>query len=206
MKLFHHFSIKSKLTAVILIVTVFAIVVGFGFVIYNNIETFKQDMVDNTILEAKLVGNYCVTPLDFNYPSHAEKVLDKLRSVPYIVNAVVYDKDGNVFAVFNKVESADSPLHPAKGIPVEFRGDFLYVFHPVVYRGERHGSLCLKASTALLNLKIRTNLITLSLLTAVLILLSFFLASKLQTLISGPILKLSAVVREISEKKIIPFG
>jgi len=201
MRLFHHFSIKSKLTVIILVVTVFAIVAGFGFVIYNNIETFKQDMVDNTVLEAKLVGNYCVAPLDFNYPSDAEKVLEKLRTVPYIVNAVVYDKEGETFAVFDKVENPDFPVHPVNGRLIEFRGDFLYVFHPVVYRGKRHGSICLKASTALLDRKFRTNIITLSILTVVLLLISFFLASKLQTVISGPISTLSAVAREISEKK-----
>lgn len=201
MKLFQSFSIKSKLTVIILVVTVFAIVTGFGFVIYNNIETFRRDMVDNTLLQAKLVGNYCVTPLDFDYPSDAEKVLEKLRIIPYIANAVVYDKNGDIFAVFNKSEAHGCPVSPHQAQVVEFNEDFLYVFHPVIYGGSRYGSICLKASTALLDRKIRDSLITLSLLTVVLILLSFFLASKLQRVISGPIMKLSAVAREISEKK-----
>ncbi|MCP4218627.1 MAG: HAMP domain-containing protein, partial [bacterium] len=201
MKLIKHFSIKSKLTLIILAVTVFAVVSGFSIVLYSNIVAFKKDMVDNTVLQAKLIGEYCVSPLDFKYSAEAEEGLEKLRAIPLVTNAVVYDLGGKVFATFNKSDKTDIPFAMSKDRQIMFEGSYLYVFHTITYRDRTYGTICLKTSTDALDKKILKSLLTFCILALGLIFVSFILANRLQRVISGPILELAKVSREISEKK-----
>ncbi|MCK4765650.1 MAG: response regulator [Candidatus Aminicenantes bacterium] len=199
MKIIQRFSIKGKLISIILIVTFIAIGIGFGFVIFNNIATYKEEMISNTKLNAKFVGEHCVTPLIFGYTDKIKEEFEKLKTITFITNAVVYDESGKVFSVMDRDDKDGIPEEP-KGESEQFQGNFLHVYHPINYQKQFYGTIYLKASTIELNKKIRGNLITLLLLIVVLIILSYFMANKLQTIISGPILNLATVTREISEK------
>lgn len=202
MKIFQSFSIKNKLTSIILIVTVFAIAIAFIFVIFKNVATFKQEMINNTLFNARRIGELVAFPLSLgdNYKSDVERHLEILRAIPFIANAVVYDNDNEVFAVLEKNDTTGIPPRPEAKNLAEFEGKFLHVYNPIEHKDEGFGLIYLKVSTEGLRRKIRSNLVTLSILLIVLIILSYFLANKLQALISGPILDLATVTREISEK------
>jgi len=202
MKIFQRFSIKNKLTSIILIVTFFAIAIGFTFVIFKNVDTFKQEMVTNTRFNARYIGELVAWPVSLgkNYKGDAERDLETLRAIPFLTNAVVYDKNNAVFAVLEKNDTTGIPPTPKAKKLAEFEGKFLHVYYPSEYEGEDFGTIYLKISTEGLRKKIRSNMVTLSILLVVLLILSYFLANKLQALISGPILNLATVTREISDK------
>lgn len=201
MKWFRKFSIKNKIILISLLVTIIAIGTGAGFIILKNIETFKQDMVHNTTLQARLMAEYCAAPLIFEFPEDAEKILEKLKTIPYIVDAVVYDKNNRIFAEFRKGPVSRASKLTGHEPPVEFKEDFLNVYQPIIYQKARYGTTFLRASTDILKGKIRDLLITMALLVLGLIFLSYILASRLQAVISAPILNLAAVSRQISEKR-----
>jgi PAS domain S-box-containing protein len=206
MKIFTDFSIKNKLILIILLVTIFAIGTGFGFVIFDNIKTFKEEMVTHTSMLAKLIGEYCVVSLDMDLKGTAKKELEKLHALPIITLAVLYDKEGKLFAVFNERELSDNMGLIMNTSPHHFfKGEFLHLFYPIMYEGEQYGTIYLKVSTQVLNQKIRGNLLTLSVVMLALVVLSYLIAMKLQRVISAPILKLASVSREISEHKDYSF-
>jgi len=200
MRFFQNFSIKSKLIGIILLVSILAIGTGFTLVIINNIKTFKEDMVNNTFVNAGLFGEYCITPMAFEDKKGAAEILQKLEAIPSIMNGYVYDESGDLFAAYNKSGNTIIPPRLNGKPAAEFEGKYLHVVQPVIYQDQKYGTIYLRASTAILDNKIKNHLITMMLLLAGLTLISYFLAHRFQKVISGPILKLANVTKEVSEK------
>jgi len=200
MRFFQNFSIKSKLIGIILLVTVLSLGVAFTLVIINNIKTFKKDMVNNTFVNASLFGEYCVTPMAFQDEEGAAEILQKLEAIPSIMNGYVYDERGDLFAAYNRSGNKIIPPRLDEKPAAQFEGKYLHVVQPIIYQGYKYGTIYLRASTAMLDNKIKNNLMIMMLLMAGLMLLSYFPAHRLQKVLSGPILKLASVTQEISEK------
>ncbi len=201
MKRFRDFSIKSKLTLIILAITSFTIFNGFAFVVFTSINSFKKDMIQNTLLNARILGEYCVPTLEFNYPDDAQMNLEKLRSIPFITLAVIYNNQGNIFAIINKKQNVGTHIDPNQKESVQFIGDFLHVYSPIIYQNIHYGTIFFKVSTTPLKEKIRDTIISLFISLIILTIISFFLAQRLQTVISAPILKLTSITRTISTQK-----
>jgi PAS domain S-box-containing protein len=218
MNLLRRFSIKNKLIIIILIVTLLAIGIGFGFMIFHSIKSYKDDMVSNIHSAVVVIGGYCALPLQLKYQSTAENELKKFHTVPHVTRAVLFDDKFKAYAVFYKNEGKSKvekeregdifsfsrksdPKLLADSFSFLFKDNYLYVYHPIIREQKKLGGICVKASTSSLNQKIRNHLITMSIVMVVLILLSYFLAYFLQTIISIPILKLADVSKRISEKQ-----
>ena len=81
MRLFRNQSIQNKLTAIILLVTTVAIAGGFAANILQMSRNFRKGLQQDTALQAKLVGEYCVVPLSFDDKRQANNVLAKLQTL-----------------------------------------------------------------------------------------------------------------------------
>ena len=78
MKLFQSLSIKNKLIAIILIVSVVILLSGFTFVIINEIITYRKSMVNVFTTQTKLISEYCVPALTFNDKKGATEITVRL--------------------------------------------------------------------------------------------------------------------------------
>jgi len=216
MNLLRRFSIKNKLIIIILMVTLLAIGIGFGFVIVHSIQSYKDDMVGNIRSTVEVIGGYCALPLQLKYKSTAENELKKFYTVPHITQAVLFDDKWKSFAVFYKNEDKTKreregdiascpwkldPILVTDGFSFLFKDNYLYVYQPIIQEQKKLGGICVIASTSALNQKIRNHLTTMAMVMVALILLSYFLAYFLQTIISVPILKLARVSKRISEQQ-----
>ena len=155
MRMIYDLSIRNKLIGITLFVTILALGIGFTLVIVSNITSFKEDMKNNTVVTAQVVGEYCVSPLIFEDRGGAEEILATLGEVPSITKARVYDAEGGVFASFATSEEpvAQSPIVRERSS--EFMDKFLHVYQPIIYKDEYYGMIYLQASTQLLDTKIR---------------------------------------------------
>jgi len=102
MNLLHHISIKNKLILIILVVSLLAIGIGFGFVILHNIRSYKDDMVSSIRAPIEVTGGQCALPLQLDYKTSAENEIKKLQTLPQILEVVLFDKDNNIYAAFNR--------------------------------------------------------------------------------------------------------
>ncbi len=205
MKLFQNLSIRNKLIGIILFVTILTLGSGFTLVIISDIKSFKEDMKNHTIVIAQVTGDYCVSPLIFGDNTGAEQILAKLSAIPSIVNAIIYEVNGEIFATFSTSE--DNVITSPIGLEQssEFVDNYLNVFQPIYYKDEYYGTLYLQTSTELLNAKIIDNLRYIALLMVGLTMISIFLAIHLQRIISKPILNLARVAQNIAEKEDYSF-
>ncbi len=212
MNLLRRLSIKNKLIVIILSVTFLAIGIGFSFIILYDVKSYKDDMVEGLRSTAEVIADYCVAPLQMGFHTNADEQLKKFNTMPSVLNARLLDLKWKDFAVYSKTganpASARSGTYPwGKDLSKNnrflflFSGKALYISQPVGRKGKRWGTLFVKASTASLNSKTHRHIITMSILTAVLLLLSYLLAYALQRIISGPVLNLAGVSKQISEKQ-----
>jgi len=201
MSIFYNLSIRNKLIGIILFVTILSLGIGFTLVIVSSIKSFKEDMKNHTIVTAQVIGEYCVSPLVFEDSAGAEQILAKLADVPSIVKAKVYDTNGELFADF---ASSEEPLMRSPIVrerSSEFMDNYLHVYEPILYKDEYYGRIYIQASTQLLNAKITSYLRHMVLLIAGLIIVSIFLAIRLQRFISKPVLNLARVARQIAKEE-----
>ena len=201
MGLIQNLSIRNKLIGIILFVTILALGSGFTLVILNEIETFRARMMNRTMVTAQAIGDYCVSPLAFRDQEGADSVLVKLAGMPSVVNAIVYDMDRNVFATFTRSENAAITAPTIRERSSEFVDDYLHVFHPIFHKDEYYGTIYLRVSTESLNATIKDYLRDMVLLMGGLIVVSVFLALRLQRIISQPILDLAGLARQITEEE-----
>jgi PAS domain S-box-containing protein len=206
MKNFRNLSIKSKLIVIILLVTISALGIGFGVVIYKNIDTYTEELKTAASLLAGLTAEYLSYSLSFEDRQEAEEFLNKMKAVPFldVKNAVVYDQKGKVFAALKKEKLVDISKLAVDKPEFEFEKDYIGIFQPIMRKEEKNekfGTLHLKVSNILLKEKIRGSLFTILVLILALVILSYIFANRLQRFISGPILNLASVSRRISLDK-----
>ena len=200
MKKLREFSIKHKLIGIVLTVTVLAIFLGVSLVIINTINSLKEDLVLTTTINVRLISEYFGAPLMFKYYDEAIDVMKKLYTVPSIVNASVVDINDSLFVVYNPRKSLYVPAALKNNPGSLFEGDFLYVSHTITVENKKYGMIYATVSTTAMWNRIKDQTSKMMFAAIGLILFSYFLALKLQRVISEPILKLAYVTHEISQK------
>lgn len=195
-KLINNLSIKNKLVFSILSVTLIAIGIGFTVAIITNVKNFRDDAVYNTVVNAKLIGYYAVPALAFYDVNGAEEILGKLQVVPYIKAAYIFDDKGNLFAKFSKTTNSVIE-YPGRKQFSNFSGDNLFVSEPIVYRSQNYGIIVLNTSIESLNEKISTYIINMIAIMFGVMIVAYFIAVKLQSFISRPVLKLCKSMEEV---------
>jgi signal transduction histidine kinase len=200
MSMIRNLSIRNKLIVLVLLVSIPALVLGFTIVITRDIIQLRQDLVNQTLLNTRLVAEVSIGPLSFYDKRSTEDILELLEIIPNLENGFVYDENGKLYTshTINK-EEFEPPSHLIAGqVTHEFKGNYLYVSHPIVRQDVFYGTVYLRASTKPLQGSIRSRITSLSLVMLGLIVLSYLLALRFQGTISYPILKLAGVTEKIS--------
>ncbi len=203
MKIFENASVKIKLV-IIIVGFSFSVVMVVLLVGFNDfIRSLKDNLRNGSVLNARLVGQYCVAPLSFEYTQEANDVLSKLEAVPTIVNACVYDRNGDVFASFSRdeTESVAWPDLQQRDSDEFFDKGLLHVFQLITYRNKEYGHIYLQISTSSIRDQVISELSFLLPVMMVLLIISCLGAFKVQRSISGPIRELADVTQELAHKE-----
>jgi len=194
--------IRNKLILIILSITLIALTIGFSSILFYYKTTLQTSHLNQARITAEITGNGMVSILIFGEATEGQQSLDKfVRVIPTIQNVFVYNEKDTLFASFNH------PSHPpvqAPPIPekplLEFRSDYIHIFQPIIFQKKKWGSIYLHISTRQLDQDMRNLILVMLLIIAALLPLSFFLAAKLQGIISKPILNLGNVAKKVSEE------
>ena len=204
MKMIQRLSLRHRIVVVILAVVVPVVVMGLGFVMFKNITTLKQDMLERALTTARTVGGYVASDLYFGDEMAAREALAGLSSWPAVEDAYLYDETGHFFTRLNKSPAESGRQMPPPNIELgrheaRFRGDELHVIEPIRYQGSDYGAIYLRLSTAALDAKVDQYELFLALTGGGLILLAYLLANLLQGLISRPVLTLTEAATRFTE-------
>jgi signal transduction histidine kinase/CheY-like chemotaxis protein len=195
-------SIKRKLMLITMLTSGVAVVLSSaGFLIYD-LTSFRHSLSQDLMTQAEIIGYNSAAAMAFKDESAATVTLSALQAKEDIVSAVLYTHDGKIFAQYfhGNAPRPDLPAPPQER-GYRFKGSYLEVFRDVTLNGEPVGILFLQSDMRQWNSRAkRYATIFLSF-----VLISGFFAllvsSKLQKLISGPILHLEDTMRVVSATK-----
>jgi len=198
----HDVSIRRKLTLIILMVTgVVLLLASAVFVACDRID-FKNRITCCIENMSELIANSSVAGIRSNDASSTESILASLRMLPFINSAVVYTADGDVFASYG---SQGSTEHVESRLP----GDTGLVLHDIMlkytraveYDGERIGTVRIDASLFELDDRLKRHAGIVAMFVPVAIAVAFGMATRLQRIISGPLLYLTHLARTVTAKE-----
>jgi signal transduction histidine kinase/CheY-like chemotaxis protein len=191
-------SIKRKLVFIIMLITTAALVLSCGALAMNEVRSIRENMVkDNTIL-ADLIALNSTAALSFNNTKDAQETLDSFRAEPHIIAACIYNKDGLPLASYLR-SGVNQRIVPAKApaLNTEFINGTLHVVRPVQLNGEIIGYVLLIHELNEIYEGLLRYAVVATVVLAFALALAFFLASRLQTVISYPILALAQRTKSI---------
>jgi len=196
-------SIKRKLTLITMLTSSAALVLSaLSFLIYDLVS-FRHLLIQDLRTQAEIIGYNSAGAMEFKDVSAATATLSALTAKEDVVSAGLYGRDNKLFAHYSRNKNLVSQLLPAnsqdKGY--RFEGGYLQVFHDVTLNGERLGTLFLQSDMRQWSIRARRYAGILFIFVLVSGLFAFLVSSRLQRLISRPILHLEDTMRMVSANR-----
>jgi signal transduction histidine kinase len=192
-------SIRTKLTAMILVSTTLALALaGTAFIWYQR-HTLEQSMLDATASLTRILSVSNTAAMMFDAREDATESLAALAAKPSIILAALYRSDGSLFAEYVR---AGAP-HPHEEVSLDALGPrfgygYLAYTHPVTVEGEKLGVVYLVASLEEVRQAEQASIAVVTILSLLSLLLAMLLSRRLTRVISDPISELSGVAAQVS--------
>jgi signal transduction histidine kinase/DNA-binding NarL/FixJ family response regulator len=193
--------IKRKLMVVILLTSSFALLLmGSALIVYERV-TFRSALAVNMNVLAQIVGSNSTAALAFDDPKNAREILGGLSAENQIKGAVIYDRNGRIFASFPDGVPLDQ--FPARPGPDghKFDRSELVMFEPIFQQGTRLGTIYLQADLGAMYSRFRVYGLLLFLVGICSTLAAMALSARLQRRISSPILELAKTATAVSRDR-----
>jgi signal transduction histidine kinase/CheY-like chemotaxis protein len=201
MHVIRHLPIRRKLTLIILVTCgTVLLLASIALFVFQSITAKKQSVQDLAALTAVLAHNSAAAAA-FNDRDAATQMLSGLKSRPDVEGACLVLENGEHVTALDRSREHDDGLEQTLAQGYRFIGSDVLFAAPVMLDGQKVGMLFLRADLGptqanLLSLYARTSAVVL----VASLLLAFFLANRLQRVITTPILHLARVARRVAEK------
>lgn len=196
-------SIKRKLTLITMLTSSIALILSSASFLIYDLVSFRHLLSQDLMTQAEIIGYNSAGAMEFKDEPAATATLSALTAKEDIVTAVLYKPDGKMFAHYFRGKSSIPSFLPShvQANGYRFEGGYLEVFHDVTMNGERLGTLFLQSDLRQWNERAKRYGNILIVFVLVSGLFAFFVSSKLQGLISKPILHLEDTMRMVSADK-----
>ena len=196
-------SIKRKLTLITMLTSSIALILSSASFLIYDLISFRHLLSQDLITQAEIIGYNSAGAMEFKDEPAATATLSALTAKEDIVAAVLYGRDGKMFAHYFRGNKTLPTLLPSrlqkKGYL--FEGGYLEVFHDVTLNGEHLGTLFLQSDMRQWSVRAKRYASILAIFVLISGLLALLVSSKLQGLISRPILRLEDTMRMVSANK-----
>jgi signal transduction histidine kinase/CheY-like chemotaxis protein len=199
---FRDASIKKKITVVVMLTSAVALLVASALFAANDVYTLRRAKVLDLTTLAEIVGANSAAAMEFDVAEDAAQILSALRARPLIERAGIYRLDGSLLARYPAVESpAESALPPLGEDGHRFQSGRLVVYRPIILDNERIGTAYVEASIADINHRLRQYAGIAFLILIGSCGIAFLISSRLQGIISRPILDLARTASVVSAEQ-----
>lgn len=196
-------SIKRKLMLITMLTSSAALILSsVSFLIYDLIS-FRRQLSQDLMTQAEIIGFNSGAAMAFKDETAATATLSALKAKDDIVAAALYSPEGKVFAHYSQGEKrlpSALPSHSQEN-SYRFEGGYLQVFQKVTMNGERVGTLYMLSDMRQWNLRAKRYTGIIVIVVLICSSLALLLSSRLQKLISKPILHLEDTMRMVSSNK-----
>jgi len=195
-------SLKHKLIAAIMLTCVGALLLTAVIFTVWEWSSLRRAMILSLSTHADILADGCKASIAFEDAADANEVLHSVSAIPAIQRACVYTKDGTRFATYVRA-GAKASISDPNDLPSRhtFAGNLLTLSRPILLDGEQIGTICIVSSLDPLRVRLRHGVIAILLIVGVSSLGAYLASSRLQSIISSPILYLAGVANYVSEKR-----
>jgi len=196
-------SISWKLNLVILLVSGSTLLLSAAAFVYQYSNEAQDSKLRELQSLASAIGINCAASLLFDDLRVAGETLGALSAVPHLVSACIYNEEGKLFAAYcnSRTGSADCPDQVPEQDTSASTGAFLVLFHHIVVNSTQVGTIFIKYDLQGIRSRLYRYITAAVIILGVAFGLIVVLSNMLQRIFSRPILNLTRVVRDISQKK-----
>jgi signal transduction histidine kinase/DNA-binding NarL/FixJ family response regulator len=202
MRLLRDLPIRQKLMLITLLISGVALIVACAaFTTYDYI-TFRKLMVHELITSADLIGDNSTAAISFGDHDAAREALSSLRANSSLLTADIHDDKDQLFAKYTTPGASEvqwmDEVHPEA---FEFRLNALVVCRTILLDGKPIGTIRVCSDLAPLHERVRSYALALLIVLVAGLTASLIAVSRLQRLITGPILNLAQTARTVAGDK-----
>src|SRR5438046_116092 len=202
MRIFEHAPIKRKLIGINLLTSSVALALACVAIVLYDRVTFREAMVRDLSTQADIVAANVAGALKFADPKSADETLAQLTGKPNIIAACVYTPNGRVLGAYHRqFRKEDFHPPPMRYDGVEMQSGRLAVFRKVVFRNDTIGAVYIESDMKELPARMRRYAGSVIVVMIGAGLVAFLISSRLQRVISQPILHLSRTANAVAGEK-----
>jgi signal transduction histidine kinase/CheY-like chemotaxis protein len=198
---FHKASLKGKLQFVIMTTTSVGLLSACMVLMVNDLLLLRQSMVREITHQANILGSNSLAALAFHDEEGAREILEALRFQPEVVQALLYDANGEVFVEYGRRDTIQTQVVPLNDNSEHVTWRSIEVYRDLGLEGDRIGTIYLRSDTRMLERRLKEFGGIFVSVFIVAVFVSLLLSSRLQEMISRPIELLTDTAHKISENK-----
>ncbi|MCM3874081.1 MAG: response regulator [Pyrinomonadaceae bacterium] len=202
MRAFRDLSIKRKLTLIMMLIGVVCVVLACtSFIVYDQ-SFSRRAMVQELTSLAEIIGSNSTAAITFSDADSATEILAALSARPHITSACLYTRDNRPLAQYVRPNQPSTFVPPSpQADSYHIADDRLKLFRSITLDGEVVGFLYLESDLQELHSKLARYSWILGIILLASSVLTFLLSSRLQRVISEPIVGLARIARVVSAEK-----
>ena len=202
MRFFHRLSYGRKLTLVLTLTSCATLTIAGIVFALDDLVQFRSGMVRDLEILSGIIGDNSTAALAFGDRHGAEEILQALRAKETVVSACIYDSSGHVFAGYQRDHPWDPSIAPPPGPDGHrFGRGRLALYRGVELDGEKAGTVYIESDLRELYARLREYAVTAALVFLGSAVFALLLSSRLQAVVSDPVLRLVGAARAVSAHK-----
>ncbi len=193
-------SIRQKLIAIMMVVTMIALILtSIAFIVYD-ISTYRSGLEEELEVLAHMAGDNCSAALQFDDAGGAAEVLATFKNRPSITAAVLWKPDHHVFASYRRPDRSASHV---EDLPpgIHWLKDVIWVVEPIQSRDGIIGTIALQSDLTSMDAILLQDILIISGSLLIAGLIAFVIASRLQRVIVTPIADLASTATRVTMDK-----
>lgn len=205
---FRDVSIKKKIVAIVMLIVIVAVVPASAMFTVYLLFDFKKHTTNNVRDIARILAANSIAAVVFNDEEGARSNLKLLDTQKHIVFAFICNKDGSLLASYEKNSMDEKPeytkvvsMFSDSRMEVIPSGQSIHTMADIVLDSEVIGKLYIKADLSDHYDEVMFNFFVQAGAFMALFMVSYFLASYFQQVITGPVIKLLLITRKVAETK-----
>jgi PAS domain S-box-containing protein len=201
-KLLRDLSIKHKLVLILVFTSGLSLAIASGAFVGYDVAAYKRSFVRELEAQAHIIAYNSAAALTFDDYDSAAETIGALQKESRIVGAYLLSPEGQVFAQYERTDVAGRFPRPRMDRDgAFFIDDRLVVRAPVEFDGETIGHVYIEADLSELDERVAGYVGLATSIVASVLIIVFLASSRLQRVISEPILRLASTARLISREK-----
>jgi len=202
MRTLRDLSIRPKLQLIIMITVAAALAMASGIFLACAVEASKTSTRNASASLAEVVEANSAASLSQDDPKPAQEILESLKAEPHIISACLYTRESKLLASYVRADELQL-FRPPKPQPNRsvFESGRLKLFHQIMVNGRSIGTVYLESDLREMDVGLRRCLGIALLAMLASSILALLLCTRLQRVISLPVLQLAELTRSFSVRK-----